>query len=195
MKVLKAFNAPHKFTFVDPDTGLVYSASSRKELLTNIVRYRVQNQLEPIPQLEATVVNYWCTLPENSGKCEDGPEIDRTFYQYIKGGVALLKSYLFDSYVAQDEADRRSVLCVSCPNNIFPDKKGFLAWSDDQAERSIGERRSVHHNDLGNCSVCSCLLKSKVWFGGNISLPLDQINQIKKTKPDCWQLPEKATKK
>lgn len=188
MKVLKAFEAPASFTFRDPDTGQKFSATSRPQIIADIIRYRAQNQLDPILHLPQVLEQYWCTLPENVGKCEPCAKLERTFFQYIKGGVALLQAYIFDKYTTQEEADRRGGICVSCPLNVFPDKKGFLKWSDDQAERSIQQRRSIHHDNLGNCNACGCLLKSKVWYGGSITLKPEEEAEIKKTTPECWQL-------
>lgn len=182
-KLLKAFEAPHSFVFIDPDTGRKFHASSRQQLVTDIIRYRVQNQLEPILHLNAVVENYWCSLPENVGKCQTSQKLERDFYSYLQGGVALFKAWLFDKFTTQEVADERAKTCLACPHNVFPDKDGFVAWSDDIASRSVGERKAKDHNEIGNCGLCGCLLKSKVWFGGEIVVDNPELY------PDyCWQI-------
>lgn len=99
--------------------------------------------------------------------------------------MALVQNMIYSSYVSQEEADRRANICVNCPNNVFPDKGTFVDWADRVAEASLVGRKSKHHSELGNCSVCTCLLRSKVFFGGKI----DISEKDRENYPSfCWQL-------
>lgn len=180
----KAFKATKSFIFKDPDTGYEFNHPTRRALVRHIVQYRAQNALEQIENLDAVLENYWCSLPENCGSCEDAP-LKRGFLQYLKGGIALVKSMAYKEYASQKEADRRAEICIKCPYNVFPDKNAFVRWSDGLALEVIGNRRAVRHNELGNCSVCSCPLRVKVWFMGNPELSPSEIQQMKAV--NCWQ--------
>lgn len=185
-KKFKPFTGPVEYKFVDPDTKYLYKAPDKNELLYRIVAYRRQNELEPIDNLDYVVDNYLCGLPENFGSCQDH-HLDRHLMGYIRGGLALLKNMLYKKYVTQEMADYRGSICVGCPLNVFPDKKGFLKWSDKMAEAAVGDRKSIHHENLGNCEVCSCVLKAKVFYGDNITLPEDEYNALPEF---CWQRKE-----
>lgn len=188
IKLFKAFQAPQSYVFVDPDTKHKYHATSESQIIADIIHYREQNQLPPIEHLNTVLHNYWCSLPENAGKCEPSNKLDRDFYAYIKGGVALVAAYLYKTFTTQEEAERRASICASCPANQFPDKTGFIEFSDNLAARMTGNKRTKLHAQLGNCGCCTCLLKSKVFYGGKIELDKDQLVCIKTINPNCWQV-------
>lgn len=185
-KKFKPFEAPSSIEFKDPDTGHIYKSKTYAGLYKDIIQYRAQNNLEQIENLKETVENYICTLPENCNKCT-GVELHRSFYQYIKGGVALVKNIAFRQFASLEVAEKRALQCVSCENNVFPDKDNFLAWSDNIAIMQVGERRSSLHDKLGNCAVCSCPLKSKVFVDGVLPAPTKEEEEGFK-KVNCWQL-------
>ncbi len=183
-KRLRAFEAPHSYVFVDPDTGYKYHTPNQESLIKSIITYRHQNRLPDIEALNAVVENYWCGLPENNGKCQDNKNITRSWSAYIKGGIALLQNMAYKSYVSLPVADKRADTCATCPHNIFPDKGPFIKWSDEVAITSIGARKATRHDELGSCDLCGCPLRAKVWLGGEIKLDED----VNKKLPDyCWQ--------
>ena len=179
------FEGPAEIKFKDPDTGREFKENDKQTLVNRIRVYRAQNNLEPIEELESVLECYWCGLPENAGKC--GPvTLKRGFMAYLKGGMALIKNMAYPSTVSQEEADRRASICVKCPKNVFPDKGAFLKWSDEIAYHSIGDRRSKLHDELGNCEICSCPMRAKVWHDGKIDLEPEWIEPMKSV--GCWQL-------
>lgn len=185
-KKFLSFQGSSVNTFVDPDTGYKFSAKTFDQLITEIVRYRKNNSLEPIDMLAAVVENYLCNLPENRGKCGNNA-LERNYYAYIKGGVSLLKNMLFPKYADQATAETRAAQCSQCIHNVFPDKGPFMDFTDDVAVRSIGERKTSVHNKLGNCDVCTCVLKAKVYWGNPLPpFPPEQVDKLKSVK--CWQL-------
>lgn len=188
MKFFKfsAFKTSKLWEFPDPDVkNRVHVGSTRSELLTRIIQYRVQNRLPLIDELDTVVDNYLCKHPMNSGSCEEVKTLSRGLMGYYQGGVALLKNLMFRRFATQEEADRRAEICISCPYNVFPDRGGFLKWSDDIANASVGDRRSVHHDKLGSCDVCSCTLKAKIFYEGKLELTEEML---KKMPGECWQL-------
>ena len=179
------FETTDKWEFIDPDTGYHYKGRTKAELIQRILAYRDQNKLEPIISLDTVVDNYLCGKPENLHKCVP-VNLKRNFITYVKGGIALLTNLLMKKQVTDAEAERRAKICVSCPHNVFPDKHGFLAWSDDIAERATNGRQTSLHSQLGNCDVCSCLLKAKVFYDGPMGLDEEQKATMKKV--NCWQI-------
>lgn len=169
----------------DPDTGREFEEISKSVLMDRIAAYRSQNNLEEIEGLSVVLENYWCGLAENQGRCVPA-RLERGFMGYLQGGIALLKNVMYGKVVRQEEADRRAGICVKCPYNVFPDKGPFMKWSDDAALAMVGDRRSKFHDRLGNCGVCSCVMKAKVFYSGTVDLEKDWIEPMQAVS--CWQL-------
>lgn len=185
-KQFKAFTVPLKQVFKDPDTGRVFTAATRKELVKEVVSYRANNSLEPLDGLNIVIDTYQCNLPENLGNCLPLPRLKRGLMGFLSGGMAVIKNLRYPKLATQEVADARSEQCKDCPNNVFLDKGMFVAWQDEIALNAIGERKSKFHNDLGNCGVCSCPLRAKVFWAGPIELPEDQKAEV--LKVNCWQV-------
>lgn len=185
---LKSFAGPKNYTFKDPDTGHTFNAPTRDALVKEIISYRLQNELPPIVHIQAVLENYWCGLPENQGSCES-TKLRRGLFGYIQGGVVLLQNVFYgNKYIVEQEvADERSKQCKGCKFNSFPDKGPFIEWSDRLAEASLGSsKKSKYHDDLGNCDVCSCPLRAKVFYGGVVKIEKAQKEKYKEV--NCWQL-------
>lgn len=181
----RPFQTSVVWEFVDPDTQRKFTAESRESLVRQIVKYRAQNELEPIENLHMVLDHYLCTLPINSGKCRSQTTLRRGIAATVKGGVMLWKSLMYKKVVSQEEADRRAAICVACPHNVFPDRGAFVRWADQLAEASVGKKRSVHHDLLGNCDICSCPLRAKVFFAGDPGLSEDDVSRMRAV--GCWQ--------
>lgn len=163
------FNAPSAYVFPDPDSGHEHKGVNKADVIQRIIKYRAQNGLEPIEELGTVLDNYWCLLPENMGKCEEF-KLQRGWFEVWKGGLQILKNIAFgsDAMVPQEEADRRAKICsdqdgIPCQFNVFPDRDMFIKWSDAHAEASTGGRKSKPYATLGNCALCTCSLRAKVW--------------------------------
>lgn len=158
------FTAPSRYVFTDPNTGYEYHSKNKEELIKHIINYRAQNGYEPIEHLDLVLENYWCQLPENAGNCQKY-KLKRGWFATWNGAIQVLKNIYYGeaNMVDKQEADRRAEICVKCPHNIFPDKTDFIEWSDEVAEASTGGRKCDKHTELGNCGVCSCPLRAKVW--------------------------------
>lgn len=190
---LKAFAFPTDWVFKDPDTGTQFRAKDKTSLVKHIITYRAQNRLPQIEHLDIVLENYLCQQPKMQGGCVPR-HLQRNLMAYAKGGLQLIKNLARGKFVTQEEADRRSKICLTCPNNVFPDKGKFLEWSDIVAIQSVGKLRSIHHNELGNCGVCTCPLRAKVWIKPPFKLSKEHEEQMRGDKPNCWQLPENEFK-
>lgn len=172
--------------FKDPDTGRMFKASSRAELVKEIVAYRANNSLERLEGLNIVIDTYQCNLPENLGKCSPVPVLKRGLLGILKGGLAVIQNIAFSKIADQATADARAAQCKDCPHNTFMDKGMFVKWQDEIAWHSVGDRKSKFHDELGNCGVCSCPLRAKVFWAGPIDLPEDQKAEMRKV--NCWQV-------
>lgn len=182
----KPFQGPLQFVFKDPDTGVRFQEDSKKLLMDRITAYRMQNGLEAIEFLGDVLENYWCMLPENVGKCESkGLEIG--VLPFIKGGITILKNYLYSKVVPQNVAEKRGEQCASCEFNKMPDNEGVRQWLDMVAINSVKGNRTKNYDKLGTCDVCKCCLNMKVFYAGTIDKP-SIAEQRKYDKVKCWQL-------
>lgn len=186
-KKFAPFRSSKVFLFKDPDTAFVYKANTLHDLTQYIISYRQQNDLPPIDHLPDVLENYLCSLPQNQGACERA-ELKRGFMQWARGGIALLRYVVFKEKAPKAEADRRALICAKCPHNTFPDKKGFIKWADETAMIQTGGEQSTHNSLLGNCEVCSCNMRAKVFIKKeNISLSERERTALPKF---CWQIEE-----
>ena len=188
MKQFKAFEAPHHYDFVDPDTARKFQASSKIELISQIEAYRGQNNLPKIEGIDIVLENYWCGQVENAGKCKEcPPEFTRGFTEYINGGLIMLKSMLMKNFAPQEVAEERSKQCEICEFNVFIDRGPFVTGVDDIAVQCVGTRRVSNKEKLGQCACCLCPLRSKVFI--NEPLPKFTPKQVQRMKSvSCWQL-------
>lgn len=185
----KPFTPPKRFAFKDPDTGKMYEAPNEIELVKQIIQYRVNNNLEPIEQLQAIIQHYLCSLPENDGKCED-VKLKRGFVPSIKGGILLLTNYMYDAFATQAVADARSDICASCPLNQDTEKDLLTKTGDFIAINMVGDRKSRNHDKLYTCMGCGCPLKGKVFYQGKVSLTEEQLGKMSDANSNCWQVKE-----
>lgn len=136
--------------------------------------------------LSMVVDNYLCTLPKNHGKCSPVPNLDRSIWTMLKGGVALLVNLWYGTFASQEVAQARAAQCATCPFNELPEKTSVEKWQDQIAEASVGDRKTTYQSQLGNCRVCTCVLKAKVFYDGPVSFSKEEIAKFKSV--NCWQL-------
>lgn len=181
------FQAPVRYVFVDPDTGREFVGKTKEDLVVHIRNYRTQNELDEIDYLDMAIDDYLCRLPENAGKCGE-MELKRGWFEWSTGAFNVIKNVFFGdkNIVDQSEAERRSKICLGCPYNIFPDRDNFIKFADGLAEAQTQGRKVSEHEKLGSCEVCTCSLRSKVFFKGPFLLRQAQKDKMKAV--GCWQV-------
>ena len=132
--------------------------------------------------------------------------VNRTVAQYASGAKAKMLKWWAESpikgllhgrfergesvFVDQAEADRRALVCATCPKNVIPTGKGWLrAWTDDKMLECVMDQRTAYHNQLGVCGACSCELRAAVWWPADILRAVTPKKDIPKFPPaaDCWK--------
>ena len=91
--------------------------------------------------------------------------------------------------VAQELANKRASICVSCPKNV--QGSWYTVAPAELIRETLSARKELtletpHDGQLKSCDVCKCLMRLKVWT------PLEFI--VSKTKPEimgefpnhCW---------
>lgn len=177
---------PSQYVFKDPDTGMEYKEKNKKVLIDRIRAYRMQNELPEIEFIDDVLENYWCTLPENVGRCEP-KALQLGILPMMKAGIVMLKNYMYRTVVKQDVAEKRASQCVTCKFNAKPANEGMKYWLDLIAINSVKGHRTKEYEKLGTCSVCECPLNMKVFYDGKIDKPTIE-QQRKFEEVNCWQL-------
>lgn len=182
-----SFQGPSSLYFKDPDTGQEFKAHTKPELVKLIRNYRAQNNLEEIDYLSLALDDYLCRQSENAGKCAE-INLKRGFFEYVSGGMALLKNVFYGSknMVDQVTAEERASVCVKCPYNTIPAEEGFEAYTNRLAEAMTGGRKVSVHGDLGECAVCFCCMRAKVFSKGPFKL--SEEDRGKMAEVGCWQV-------
>lgn len=96
-----------------------------------------------------------------------------------------------DPFVSQEEADRRSAICATCPHNI-PITLGCgscMAQISSGLQSILGGKTVKHGKECGSCGLCGCVINAAVW------IPLEPqqsaLNEETKEKfrnaPWCWK--------
>ena len=171
MRQLKTLSVapPGGWRYTDPDTGFLYGERSHSlsALLEQVRKYRSQNKLDPIPDLEMVVSEWLCYQPDVAFKTVPTP---RTANQYLRGGVAMFRAMTSkEPFCSQAVAEKRAEICARCRYNEPPEDKGLIESMTDVAIQSIvGGRKTKLNRQLFICTVCSCPLKAKVHFAQDI---------------------------
>ena len=90
--------------------------------------------------------------------------------------------------VLSEEAERRSKICLNCPNN----RRGFGVVESSAAiiKKKLGLKNKMEAG-LDSCLGCGCYLPLKVW------VPYEHIKAwqrtpeleaCRKANPNCWQI-------
>jgi len=120
--------------------------------------------------------------------------IDRV--KSIKHGAEVLFEWLGSGGVATDksEAQRRANICLKCPQNCkgstLIDSVASAVKKHVEVKNKLG-LRVQSEKGLGQCRVCSCSLKLKVWVPKSIlkSHMLDgEAEAFKVANSKCWMV-------
>lgn len=161
---------PGGWRYVDADTGFSFDAHypSLRDLLNHVRTYREMNKLPRVSQHE---VEAWlCSQPDMKRYCHD-PAPRRTAKQYLSGAKAAARIALGSSeetFCSQKEAEARASLCVNCPHNRGSSNSLLRKASDKYVKSVVGPRRTSLDSRLYTCTVCSCVLASKVHISQKI---------------------------
>ena len=95
--------------------------------------------------------------------------------------------------VAQEEAQRRANICLNCPGNnvggILKESLAEMVKRHIEVKNNLG-LRVYGEKSLGECEVCLCQLRLKVWVPIELvkkHMLSDEPEKFKSVNPQCWQ--------
>jgi len=131
----------------------------------HVKRYRLHNELPPIPSLPTVIEDWLCNQPNMRMHSKEVKIVNRTLRQYLKGAEALAKAIAAGdkAYVPQQVAEARAEYCVKCVFNKKSGRHGRLErYTDKYVQSMVGDRKTSLDGGLFSCEVCSCPLRPKV---------------------------------
>lgn len=186
---------PGGFRYLCPETQTWVTAASFQELLWASERHRAANKLG-IPdvfreQVEAQLCSH---MPPGTCKHEAGVAVSgtrRLTFQEVVSASLMLGSWFLKGTpkVAQDEAERRAQICLSCPMNQNFDGCSTCAERDlrEAIVGFMGDSKTPYDSNLHSCFACGCTLKAAIFFPLEI-LQKQMTEEVKTLLPvHCWK--------
>lgn len=198
---------PHGWIWKHSAGAILRSSESFSELLERVEAFRLDRNEDPksaFAEIHHFTAMHLIAIGRSDLIEVVGP-VRRTREHYASGAKAAFLQWWSESpligllrgkvgrgepvFVDQAEADRRATLCVNCPHNVIPVGKGWAQqWTDGKMLDAVEGRRTVHHERLGACEVCSCELRASVWWRPDILLAAQRGKSFVKRFPDfCWK--------
>ncbi len=186
---------PGGFKYLCPETQTWIRAASFGELVAASERHRASNKLGISENFKDEVESQLCsTMPPGTCKHEAGVAMSgprRLTFQDVVSATKALGTWFLKGTpkVAQEEADRRAKICLSCPMNQNFDGCTTCAEKDlrEAIASFMGTSKTPFDANLHTCYGCGCTLKAAVWF----PLAILQSNtpaDVRATLPDhCWK--------
>lgn len=206
LKFLKPNTVPiGGYTFKDPDTGFDYGKHANFDSLeAHVDTYRQQNSLEAIEHFRTVWEAYVCSnVPQMQSRCCPVTEaVQRKFTHYWSGAKAYIKATFMqeDSFVPQEEAEKRAARCADCTQNVKNIGHSHSQFYSDKFMRAqVGDRKTPYDKELFTCRICTCLNRAKVHYRDDIvadSLKPSEIARMRTAPRNvktggllrCWQV-------
>lgn len=186
---------PGGFRYLCPETQTWIQAASFAELVWASEKHRAANKLG-IPdvfkeQVEAQLCSH---MPPGTCRHEAGVATSgtrRLTFQEVVSASLMLGSWFLKGTpkVAQDEAERRAQICLSCPMNQNFDGCSTCAERDlrEAIVGFMGDSKTPYDSALHSCFACGCTLKAAIWFPIEI-LQKQMTEEVKTLLPaHCWK--------
>ena len=181
-----------------PEKGIVGYGQDFETMLRRVIAYRQANGL-PVglgvrEEVEAAAcAKYASMCYETDDRMPSQRRMDWT--DVLAGTKVMIKFKLAGSpLVPQEEADRRSNICLVCPHNqVFTNPCGGVCGAlKELVEGLVGAAKTPNDQNLHGCQVCGCYLSASVWLPLDIQtsvLTEDQRDQFRYARETsgCWK--------
>ena len=173
------------------ETGQRLQAGSFPELIDVVSKHRSSNQIE-VGNVRSDVENQICfRQPAHicMGGCFEPARLSAS--SVYDAAIAMTKTITSDSFVDQDEANRRADICSRC--FFSQQSKGCFGRCVDSLKEAfhslIGDRTTRSDDKMMNCEVCGCSCKTIVWIKLDVLNRNLSENSIKSYKNAhfCWK--------
>lgn len=112
-----------------------------------------------------------------------------------KDGVETLKDWLGSGgeVVSHDEAERRSLVCLTCPQNLSP--RWWERFLTDPIAIAIRKQleiknhaqlRVINEEDMHVCRACGCCIPAKLWTPIEHIKAHTSMETLSKAPAHCW---------
>jgi hypothetical protein len=158
---------PDGFRYVDPFDGYLSHAWTYVDWVALQSGHLQANNREIPPDLGEQMQDQLCqSLPPGWCLYDDPlrprPSVSLSWND-VAAGVKTFARWITEGrpYVAQQEADRRALICSRCYLNV--NVQGCAGCQKAVVEVT-GNRKTKHDQSLRSCAVCKCFLRAKVHF-------------------------------
>lgn len=126
---------------------------------------------------------------DQTAHCENGFRPPKAVHwQEVKNFLTTATSWFVAGrpLVAQEEAERRAGICVTCPYNVGLAGCAICTTTLGELREKLLKRSTIHDPGLNACGICGCDNKTQVHV---------PINDLRAGKPDslfpewCWLAP------
>jgi hypothetical protein len=191
--VQKNLVPPSGYFYIVPETGAEIIAYDKAALTLAVNTHYDANDLEVPTDLVRRIEHFLCLRNPISfckGEFEPNDVVPLvTSIDSIKEATKRMSSRLKwgkgQFLATQLEAERRALICVSCPEN----RKGICTTCNglnSYTVEAVGNRTTNVDSQLGLCSHCECLLKVKVHISFD-ALKVVTKEADRMTYPvNCW---------
>lgn len=164
---------PGGWVYTEPSTGITFQHYSHNEWLNKIREHRLANEIPITADWKEELEDELCrnnpdwfpTICRRIG-AKSGPR--RLSFAATMSFLQMLGKWVAGGapYVDQQEAEERAAICSTCPHNVHSEFGcGACETQIRNIISTIGGHRSTSLDDkLFSCGICSCQLKSSVWF-------------------------------
>lgn len=176
-----------------PETGVQFTCrTGMKELLPKIRQHYDANKLTVPENLPELVEHFICVHVDESfceGESLPGePKRKKRlgFFDIMKFTEVLFKRYSVSPdkfFVKQDVADSRAQTCMKCNQNLLgicTSCTGLKEW----AAKLVANRKTKYDSCIGVCSVCGCVLSSKIHVG--VEYLGETEESLSEAPAECW---------
>lgn len=186
MRVLRPGDSTaNKWRYVQPETGAVFTGLSYWQVRDSVYRHRAAMKLDTAAGWEERFQDEICQQNEQAhcdrGKKARTPGKKSLTVDDLRRFMTTL-SRQEGSFVSQEEAERRALICSTCPKNQTVSGCWGCGGIIKAVTKYLGNKRTSRDKALESCSVCGCVLRAKVW------LELGTIDNSGLEYPEhCWQ--------
>jgi len=170
----------NKWRYVQPETGVVFTGFSYWQVFNDVSAHRNAMGLDLAEGWEDRFQDDLCKQNEQVPCTGRKADVSKRHLQMadLQRFFALMASWKGDT-VPQEEAERRAVICSTCPLNVTVQGCWGCAGMIKKVVSLVGNKQTSRDSALESCKVCGCVLRAKVW----LPLAADGLEY----PSHCWQ--------
>lgn len=179
-------------------TKTVVVAGTWSGLTKAVYQHLSANKLVVPVNLNESMQDWWCREVDRSNCAEPvdplavarAVSLQSRAWRFLRTAVSWVLSS--QSFVEQEEAERRAAICAECPLNM--DIKcgggcGFVGMLNT-AMKLFASKSTTRDQALQSCGICGCALKVSVHIPLEVMNYPELVGEWEKANPLCWHRPQ-----